>query len=175
MPISNVEQPQYIALTDTLRLRKYDGCYDFALKWYQDEETLWLVNHSTTPYDKVMLEKMYTYLDTYGELYFIEGREGETFVPIGDVTFSQEDMPIVIGDPHYRGKGIGKQVIKALINRAQEIGYSEIKVEEIYTFNTASQKLFESCGFKQYETTPKGYRYKLVAPTSLTIYNASAP
>ncbi len=31
------------------------------------------------------------------------------YIPIGDVTFSQEDMPIVIGDKAYRGKGIGEK------------------------------------------------------------------
>lgn len=39
MPIKNVEQPEYIVVSDDIRLRKFDNIYDFALEWYQDEET----------------------------------------------------------------------------------------------------------------------------------------
>lgn len=39
---------------------------------------------------------MYSYLDAHGELYFIEWKENGVWVPIGDVTFWQEDLPIVI-------------------------------------------------------------------------------
>lgn len=52
---------------------------------------------------------MYRYLDAHGELYFIEILDKGRFTPIGDVTFWQEDMPIIIGDSRYRGRGIGKK------------------------------------------------------------------
>lgn len=138
MPIIGIKQPEIIQISNELRLRKYDGLCDFALKWYQDEETLLLVNNNPTTYDEGQLERMYTYLDTQGETYFIEVLVGSTVIPVGDVTFSKEDMPIVIGDKKYRGKGIGKQVICTLIERAKLLGYLEIKVDEIYHFNRAS-------------------------------------
>ncbi len=159
MPIKNIEQPEIIVITNKLRLRKYDGVFDFALKWYQDEETLLSVNNTPDKYDMDRLKRMYTFLANQGEEYFIEIIEGETFVPIGDVTFWKDDMPIVIGEKKYRGKGIGKLVITTLINRAKTLGYGEIRVDEIYKFNISSQKLFESCGFTKYEETEKGYRY----------------
>lgn len=162
MPIIGIKQPNIINITKELRLRRYDGIFDFALRWYQDEDTLMLVNNSPDKYDSIRLERMYTYLDGQGEEYFIEVLKGQTFIPIGDVTFSKDDMPIVIGEKDYRGKGIGKQVIKTLINRAKEIGYLEVQVDEIYKFNYSSQRLFESCGFKNYETTDNGFRYKLM-------------
>ena len=40
MPIQGLEQPEIIAIEPTLRLRKFDGRYDFALKWYQDEDVV---------------------------------------------------------------------------------------------------------------------------------------
>ena len=70
-------------------------------------------------------------------------------------------MPIVIGDPKYRRKGIGKKVISALAERGRELGYDKIYVREIYKFNLASQKCFESAGFKLYEETDGGYSYVL--------------
>ncbi len=104
-------------------------------------------------YDMNKLLKMYTYLDNVGELYFIEILENNIYIPIGDVTFCKDDMPIVIGDSSYRGKGIGKLVIQALIDRAKNLGYDDIFVREIYTYNVHSQNLFENVGFEKYNAT----------------------
>ena len=79
--------------------------------------------------------------------------------PIGDVTFWQEDMPIVIGDPDYRGKGIGKAVIAALTRRGAELGYDTLHVEEIYDWNIASRTCFEHSGFRVCEKTENGNRF----------------
>ena len=38
MPIPNIHQPQILNIDETLRLRKFDGHYEFAFSWYQDEE-----------------------------------------------------------------------------------------------------------------------------------------
>lgn len=105
--IQGIEQPEIIQIDESLRLRKYDGAHDFALAWYQDMDTVWLVDGNRNPYTMERLGGMYRYLDNAGELYFIEVLENGTYKPIGDVTFWQEDMPIVIGDPACRGKGIG--------------------------------------------------------------------
>lgn len=59
---------------------------------------------------------MYRYLNEHGELYFIEIKDGDTYRPIGDVTFWQEDMPIVVGEKNLRGKKIGRRVVGALID-----------------------------------------------------------
>lgn len=104
---------------------------------------------------------MYEYLDKHGELYFIEVLECDEFKSIGDVTFWQNDMPIVIGEKAYRGKGIAKQVISALIQRGKSLGYTKLYVNEIYEFNTASRKCFESMGFTEYKNTEKGKKFVL--------------
>lgn len=159
MAIQGIVQPEFIWIDDTLRLRKYDGMIDFAFAWYQDEETVYLVDGIKEAYTYEKLKKMYEYLDVHGELYFIEIREGGRYVPIGDVAFWQEDMPIVIGERKYRGKGIGRKVIETLVKRGKEIGYGCLYVNEIYEYNTASKRSFESAGFYEYEKTDKGNRY----------------
>lgn len=159
MPITGIEQPEILQIEDNLRLRKFDGIYDFAFDWYQDEETVYLVDGVRKKYSQETLKCMYEYLDKQGELYFIEVLEGDIFKPIGDVTFWQEDMPIVIGDRSYRGKGIGRNVICALIQRGKDLGYDALRVNEIYDFNVASRKCFESLGFVAYEKTEKGNRF----------------
>jgi len=161
MAIEGIIQPEYIQIDEQLRLRKYDGKHDFAFEWYQDIETVKLVDGVEEPYSQGKLNGMYTYLDQHGELYFIEALEGDTYVPIGDVTFWQEDMPIVIGDKKHRGKGIGAKVVRVLIQRGRELGYDTLYVGEIYHFNEGSRRCFEKCGFVAYEETEKGKKYKL--------------
>ena len=161
MAIEGIVQPEILRINDALRLRKFDGIYDFAFDWYQDEETVYLVDGVRRKYSQETLKCMYEYLDKQGELYFIEVLECDVFKPIGDVTFWQYDMPIVIGEKAYRGKGIAKQVISALIKRGKLLGYTELYVNEIYEFNIASRKCFESMGFVAYEKTEKGKKFVL--------------
>ena len=120
-----------------------------------------MVDGKRDPYTIERLGGMYRYLDNAGELYFIEVLENGTYKPIGDVTFWQEDMPIVIGDPAYRGKGIGRKVISALIERGKFLGYDHLAVGEIYDWNEGSRRCFESVGFVAYEKSEKGSSYIL--------------
>ena len=162
MPISGIEQPDVLPIDGGLRLRRYDGAHGFALAWYQDEDLVWLVYGDRKPYDEELLGRMYTYLDQHGELYWIEVMERGFWLPIGDVTFWQEDMPIVIGEARYRGCGIGGRVIVALIRRGRELGYDHLCVEEIYDWNEASRRCFERAGFRVCGKTQKGSTYRLI-------------
>ena len=161
MAIQGIEQPAIIQIGHALRLRKYDGVHDFALEWYLDEETVYLVDGKRDPYTMERLGGMYRYLNNAGELYFIEVLENGTYKPIGDVTFWQEDMPIVIGDRNYRGKKIGRKVISALIERGKELGYDHLAVGEIFDWNESSRRCFESVDIIAYEKTEKGAKYRL--------------
>lgn len=53
-----VEQPDVLFVNDAIRLRKFDGVFDFALDWYQDEETLMLVDGVYQPYTMERLSRM---------------------------------------------------------------------------------------------------------------------
>lgn len=160
MPIPGITQPERIDIDGTLRLRKFDNDYAQALAWYQDPETVRLVDGKADPYTPQRLQRMYDYLADRGELWWIECRaEDGTFRPIGDVTFWQEDMPIVIGDPAFRGRGIGRRVIKALCKRARELNYNNIYVNEIYDFNLPSIRCFTAVGFQPCGVAERGKRY----------------
>ena len=161
MPITGIRQPEVIQIEDGLRLRKNDGIYDFAFDWYQDEDTVCMVDGVRKKYSRELLAAMYEYLNDQGELYFIEVLEHGTYRPIGDVTFWKDDLPIVIGERTYRGRGIAKKVIRALIQRGRELGYDSLRVQEIYAFNEPSRRCFESLGFCAYEKTEKGDRFLL--------------
>ena len=160
MAISGVEQPAYIQIDEELRLRRYDGTADFAFPWYQDEELVYLVDGVRKPYSRETLYAMYGYLNAHGELYFIEVLTDGAWTPVGDVAFSREDMPIVIGEPGFRGRGLGKQVVCSLMDRGRALGYDTLGVREIYDWNTASIRCFTSCAFAPVERADQGWRYE---------------
>lgn len=160
MPIENISQPETLFVSETLRLRKYDGNHDFALSWYRDPETVWLVDGDRDVYTPELLNKMYTHQDAHGELYFIEALGEDGWRPVGDVCLSTDDFAIVIGEKDLRGKGVGRMVTAALIHRARALGWKRVRAE-VYDFNAGSRRLFTSLGFRQEEKTEKGYRYIL--------------
>ena len=160
MPMENIIQPEILEIDETLRLRRFDDVFDFALDWYQDKELVKLVDGAEDTYDEDRLSRMYHYLDQHGELYFIEKLVDGKFTPIGDVTLWQTDMPIVISRPYWK-QGIGKRTVQRLIRRAKELGWTDLYVDEIYSFNAGSRRLFEGAGFVAYEQTDKGSRFHL--------------
>jgi RimJ/RimL family protein N-acetyltransferase len=142
-------QPQIIFIDENLRLRNPDKIeWKTALPWYQNPKVL-LYSEGVTDkvYDMDTVNRMYKYLSSIGELYFIETFEDTIWKSIGDVTLSEKNMPIVIGDEEYWDRGIGKKVISKLIERAKSIGLSKIYIPEIYLYNNRSQNLFISMGF----------------------------
>lgn len=161
MPIMGVQQPDILLIDEKLRLRKFDKNYEIAFAWYQNIELVYMVDGVKEPYSMEKLKRMYDYLSLQGELYFIESLVDGDYRSIGDVTFWQEDMPIVIGDSSFRGKGVGKKVIRALIQRAKELGYKQQRIADIYEWNKVSKKCFTDLGFVEDGKTEKGSRYRL--------------
>lgn len=156
-----IDKPKVINIDNTLRLRSFDYKYSFAFKWYQNLELVKLVDGpNATTYTYSKLRNMYEYLNNKGELYFIEILQGDIYYPIGDVALCKDNLPIVIGDYKYQKKGIGKKVLLSLISRAKELDFKSLNVE-IYDYNTLSQNLFKSVGFKEYKETEYGSCYKL--------------
>lgn len=151
MPYKDLVQPEIIMIQDDLRLRKYDGNYKIAVPWYQDKVVYYnsegITDESKIP-DADYVKGMYDYLVKNGECYFIEVLEDQKFVPIGDVTLKEQNPPIVIGAAKYRGIGIGKKVMTAIINRARELGIKKFYGSTVYDYNIVSQKMHESLGYK---------------------------
>jgi len=150
MPLANITQPALINISDDLRLRAYDGNFSIAFSWYQDDVVRKFSEGITEPTIHLGLswiEKKFSALHHSGELYFIEVCENGTFIAIGDVTLQENNPPIEIGVAQYRGRGIGTRVMKALVNRAKEIGFKKIYNAGCYEDNYASQRMLENAGF----------------------------
>ena len=163
MALKEFEQPEIIDISDSLRLRKYDGHYELFLPGYQNpvvyQNSEGIFDESRIP-NLDYVKGMCTYLAKVGELYYIEVKENVTYVPIGDVTVKDENPPIAIWVDAYRGKGIGKLVMQTVIDRLKGLGFAKITGSTVYKWNTASQKLHEGLGFHRISEDEKEITYE---------------
>ncbi|QYE99706.1 GNAT family N-acetyltransferase [Paraclostridium sordellii] len=157
------QKPKNLKIDERLRLVTLSKeNWDIGLKWYQDKDVLYNSEGvQDKVYDLETIYRMYSRLDELGELYFIEIMDDGVYKIIGDVTLSEENMPIVIGDKKYWGLGIGKKVILKLLDRAKELGYKSITIPEIYDYNNRSKRLFKSVGFKEFKMNKESKSYKI--------------
>lgn len=156
-------QPEILVVDEDLRLKKHPKeNWKLALPWYSNEKVLLFsegIKDGRT-YDLDTINKMYTYLESIGELFFIEIKEGNRWIPIGDACLSESNTPIVIGDEKHWGKAIGKRVLGALLQRAKQKNMRKISIE-IYDYNERSKNLFQSFGFKKMRSQGESGFYEL--------------
>ena len=164
MPLKDIPQPDILQISDTLRLRKYGGDYSAFLPAYQ---TPYIYQNSEGIFDGKKrpdlnyVKGMCEYLDRNGELYLIEAKENGYFLVIGDVTVKSENPPIAIWLERYRGVGVGAAVMKTVIARLRELGFTEITGSTVYNWNLPSQKLHEKLGFQRTGEKEDAYLYSL--------------
>lgn len=145
----NKNYVDYVNVNEELRLVKYDEkYYSIAEEWYKDKEILYYSEgKNVEAYDRKKVEKMYSYLSTEGELYFIQAKDKDGWVVIGDVSLLEDNMPIAIGDKAYWNKGVGRKAIKALIEKGKSEGRTTFRTK-IYYYNDRSKAMFKSLGFQ---------------------------
>ena len=164
MPIKNIEQPAVIEIGDDIRLLKYNGDYDIALIGYQDpyvyQNSEGIFDDTKIP-DINYIKGMFEWLNNNGELYYIQIREGQDFISIGDVTIKDVNPPIAIWYGKYRGIGIGTKVMKIVIKRLKELGYEKITGTTVYKWNESSQRMHEKLGFVKVDENEDEYIYEL--------------
>ena len=164
MPIKNIEQPTVIEIGDDIRLLKYNGDYDIALIGYQDpyvyQNSEGIFDDTKKP-DINYIKGMFEWLNNNGELYYIQIREGQDFISIGDVTIKDVNPPIAIWYGKYRGIGIGTKVMKIVIKRLKELGYEKITGTTVYKWNESSQRMHEKLGFVKVDENEDEYIYEL--------------
>ena len=112
--------------------------------------------------DLEYLKRMCKYLESVGELYFIQVLENGGIYLYGDVTVKPENPPIAIWQEKYRGIGIGFKVMQTVIRRLSALGYEKITGTSIFKWNIASQKMHERLGFGRVGETDNEYIYEYV-------------
>lgn len=125
-----------------IALIPYYPNYDVALEWYQDPELCRQVDNMDGVYSLDKLKRMYTYLSTHGDCYYIEYR-GRL---VGDITLKGDEISIVICRK-YQNRHIGRCCVENIIGLAEEKGLSQVRAQ-IYSFNGQSRNMFLSIGFE---------------------------
>ena len=96
MPLSAIPQPEIIEINENLRLRRYDGHYERFLPPYQNP---YVYQNSEGIFDDAKkldldyVKRMCSYLDRTGEFYYIEAKENDTYICIGDLTAYIWNLP----------------------------------------------------------------------------------
>lgn len=127
---------------EEISLVRYYPNYKTALVWYQDSDLCKQVDNRDTVYDLPLLKGMYKYLDRHGDLFYVKYKNRLC----GDVCLQPDgEVNIVIAKP-FQNKHIGRRVIGEIIRLAKEKNIPTLRAE-IYSFNTQSQKMFQSIGF----------------------------
>lgn len=138
-----------------------------AENWYRDPEVLRFSEGTDEPYSLEKVTQMYRYLLDSGYFFIIEILQGDTRIPIGDACLMHDSVPIVIGVARYRSSGYGRRVLSLLIDLANQLEWTEVKVKGVFYYNERSIRLFESLGFSRTgeRTVENGlveYSYRLV-------------
>jgi RimJ/RimL family protein N-acetyltransferase len=139
-----------------LRLVRIPEDIDAAVPWYSDPEVLHFSEGPGTPaYTRDTVERMFRYLAKHGETYIIEVLESGTWLPIGDAALLPDSLTIVIGSARHRSRGLGKRVLRLLIDRATVLGRQTLAVGKIFEDNERSFRLYEGAGFVRQERSTK--------------------
>ena len=129
-----------------IKLIPYYRNDEVSLPWYQDLDVCRQVDNRDRPYDIALLHGMYDYLCAHGECYYIEYKG----ILVCDISLRDNAEIDIVVCKEYQNQHIGRRCVLNLLARAKEKGLKEVKVN-IYSFNTQSQKMFESVGFKRIE------------------------
>ncbi|MBQ9910542.1 MAG: GNAT family N-acetyltransferase [Lachnospiraceae bacterium] len=117
---------------------------DTALQWYLDPDVCRQVDNIDHVYDEELLDRMYTYLNTHGDCYYIRYRDQM----VGDVSLRDNSEISIVVCKEFQNRHIGRRCVLDMISLAREKGMKEVRAN-IYAFNTQSQRMFEAAGFQK--------------------------
>ena len=129
---------------EDIRLIPYYKNNDVAIRWYQDKDVCKQVDDIDFVYDLDRLNRMYDYLSSHGEVYYIEFRSAL----VGDVSLKDDGEIAIVISKENQNKGIGRRVIKNILYLAEYKGMGEVWAS-IYPFNKQSQRVFTLVGFEK--------------------------
>jgi RimJ/RimL family protein N-acetyltransferase len=141
-------------IDNEIRLIPYYRNDEASLPWYQDPDVCKQVDNRDEPYDSDLLHRMYDYLCSNGECYYIEYK-GKL---VGDVSLRENAEIAIVVCKEMQNQHIGRRCVKEILKLAKEKGMDSVKAN-IYSFNHQSRHMFESIGF--YKTGDEWYQFDL--------------
>ena len=95
---------------EEIRLILYYRNDEAALPWYQDADVCKQVDDRDTPYDLELLHRMYDYLCTHGDCYYIE----YCGTLVGDISLRDSGELAIVVCKEYQNRHIGRRCIRAM-------------------------------------------------------------
>ena len=129
---------------EDIRLIPYFRNDEESLPWYQDLDVCKQVDNIDHVYDLETLHAMYDFLSTHGNCYYVQYK-GKL---VGDVSLRDNAELAIVICKEYQNRHIGRKCILDMIELAKEKRMDKVKAN-IYSFNTQSQRMFQSIGFTQ--------------------------
>ena len=126
-----------------------------AIDWYQDIDLVKQVDNVDEPYTIEKLNRMYSYLDTQGDCFYIEYEK----ILVGDITLCDDGEISIVICRDYQNKHIGRKCVFDMIELAKEKGFNRVYAK-IYSFNAQSQTMFKRVGFKKEDNELYVFRLK---------------
>ena len=137
-----------------IKLIPYYRNDEASLPWYQDLDVCKQVDNREEPYDVDLLHRMYDFLSTQGDCYYIEYRGNL----VGDISLRDDSEIAIVVAKEYQNRHIGRRCLMEMLKLAREKNMAFVTAN-IYSFNTQSQRMFESAGFVK--TGDEWFRYDL--------------
>lgn len=141
-------------IDEELTLIPYYPNSEVTLAWYQDVDVCKQVDNIDHVYTLELLNRMYDFLSTNGSCYYIQYKD----TLVGDVTLRDNAEICIVVCKEYQNKHIGRRCVLNMLNLASEKGMREVTAG-IYSFNTQSQKMFQSVGFQK--ISEEWFSYKI--------------
>ncbi len=140
--------------------------------WINDEvqkhyniDTFSIIGESILEYAKKTLEDLTSYIPPEG-IYYIIQKNG-FIIGMGALRTIKKgigEIKRMYIQPNYRGNGYGKEMLKLLLQKGKEFGYSSVRLDT-GEFMTAAQQVYQLAGFQERE------RYlESEVPTSFIIH-----
>ncbi len=137
-----------------IRLVPYYRNDEISLLWYQDPDVCRQVDNIDHVYDLERLHRMYDYLSTHGDCFYIEYQG----VLVGDVSLQDNAEISIVICKEYQNRHIGRRCISEILKLAREKGMDIVKAN-IYSFNEQSIRMFKTAGFEK--TGDECYEFRL--------------
>lgn len=148
------------------RLIPYYPDYTTTLPWYQDLSLCKQVDNRDAPYDLELLQRMYDYLNTHGDLFYIQYQA----TLCGDVCLQPSgEINIVIAKP-FQNKHIGEQLVSDSLVQGKAAGFQLLQFNAVVENNIHARHLYERLGFVHLGTIPKGFQMKDGSYQNICIY-----
>lgn len=129
---------------EEIKLIPYYRNDEVSLSWYQDLNVCKQVDNREEPYSLERLHRMYDYLNSHGECYYIEYKG----VLVGDVSLRDNAEVAIVVCKEYQNQHIGRRCVLEMLKLAKEKEMDTVKAN-IYSFNIQSRSMFRKVGFEK--------------------------